>query len=60
MDINSVSSTLFNKTCYDFISLKALLDSEDFKNIKLYGRRDTEHVDFDDHLQAYFPNMDKI
>ena len=59
MEINNGNNTLFHKTCYDFNSLKTLLEDNGFKNIKLYDWRDTEHSDYDDHSQAYFPHMDK-
>ena len=59
MEINYGKNTLFHKTCYDFNSLKALLESEGFNNIKLYDWRETEHSNHDDHSQAYFPHMDK-
>ena len=59
MEINKGKNILFHKTCYDFNSLKALLESEGFNNIKLYDWRETEHSNHDDHSQAYFPHMDK-
>lgn len=58
MEIND-NSILFHKTCYDFKSLKTLLEENGFKNIKLYDWRNTEHSEYDDHSQAYFPHMDK-
>jgi predicted SAM-dependent methyltransferase len=59
MEINNGNKILFHKTCYDFNSLKFLLQENGFKNIKLYNWRETEHSEFDDHSQAYFPHMDK-
>jgi predicted SAM-dependent methyltransferase len=59
MQINDEKKTLYHKTCYDFESLKNLLQISGFKNIQLYDWRNTEHADFDDHSQAYFPHMDK-
>ena len=59
MEINNGNNTLFHKTCYDFNSLKSLLEDNGFKNIKLYDWRETEHSQYDDHSQAYFPHMDK-
>lgn len=50
---------IYHKTTYDFESLKILLDSLGFENIRLYDWRETEHAHFDDHSQAYFPHMDK-
>ena len=59
MEINNGNYKLYHKICYDFNSLKFLLQENGFKNVKLYDWRDTEHSDFDDHSQSYFPNMDK-
>ena len=59
MEINEGKNTLFHKTCYDFNSLKFLLEENGFKNVKLYDWRETDHSEFDDHSQAYFPHMDK-
>lgn len=59
MEINNGNKILFHKTCYDFNSLKFLLEENGFKNIKLYDWRETEHSQFDDHSQAYFPHLDK-
>jgi len=59
MEINNGSITLFHKICYDFNSLKLLLNENGFKNIKRYDWRKTDHAQFDDHSQAYFPHMDK-
>jgi len=50
---------IYHKTTYDFESLKLLLDSLGFENIRMYDWRETEHAHFDDHSQAYFPHMDK-
>ena len=59
MEINEGKNTLFHKTCYDFNSLKFLLEENGFKNVKIYDWRETDHSEFDDHSQAYFPHMDK-
>ena len=50
---------IYHKTTYDFDSLKKLLGSLDFCNVRQYDWRDTEHSQFDDHSQAYIPHMDK-
>ena len=50
---------IYHKTTYDFKSLKFLLESLDMKDIKKYNWIETEHSEFDDHSQAYFPHMDK-
>lgn len=50
---------IYHKTTYDYESLAILLDSLGFEDIRLYDWRETEHANFDDHSQAYFPHMDK-
>jgi predicted SAM-dependent methyltransferase len=50
---------IFHKTVYDFTSLKNLLESENFSEIKRYDWRNTIHKDYDDHSHAYIPHMDK-
>jgi len=52
-------NVIYHKTTYDFKSLKTLLIDIGFVNIELYDWRETEHAQFDDHSQAYFPHMDK-
>ena len=51
--------TIYHKTTYDFLSLKKVLESSGYKNVKLYDWRTTSHAEFDDHSQAYLPHMDK-
>jgi predicted SAM-dependent methyltransferase len=51
--------TIYHKTVYDFESLKKLLESLGFINVRRYDWRKTEHAEFDDHSQAYLPHMDK-
>tara|TARA_B100000424_G_scaffold57824_2_gene41880 strand:- start:5916 stop:6455 length:540 start_codon:yes stop_codon:yes gene_type:complete len=55
----SDSLTVYHKTTYDFISLKALLETVELKNIKLWDWKNTEHSQFDDYSQSYYPHMDK-
>jgi|TARA_B100000902_G_scaffold368748_1_gene392340 predicted SAM-dependent methyltransferase len=50
---------IYHKTVYDFGSLKKLLLSVGFKDVKRYDWRETSHSEFDDHSQAYLPHMDK-
>jgi len=50
---------IYHKTTYDFSSLKNLLQKIGFYNVMPYNWRETEHAQFDDHSQAYFPHMDK-
>ena len=51
--------SLYHKTIYTFDSLKELLEANGFVNIRRYKWEDTIHKDYDDHSQAYYPNMDK-
>tara|TARA_B100002019_G_scaffold278694_1_gene279803 strand:+ start:2717 stop:3259 length:543 start_codon:yes stop_codon:yes gene_type:complete len=53
------NKTIYHKTTYDFQSLKKVLEDSDFKNIKYWNWEATEHSEFDDHSQAYYPHMDK-
>ena len=55
----SSNEIIFHKTVYDFESLGSLLVSQGFVNIRRYDWRNTEHAEYDDHSQAYFPHMDK-
>lgn len=50
--------TIYHKTVYDFKSLKKVLQSAKFKNIRRYDWKKTIHKDYDDHSQAYIPHMD--
>jgi len=50
---------IYHKTTYDFKSLKKILESVGFKNIRRYDWRKTIHKDYDDFSQAYIPHMDK-
>jgi len=52
-------SFIYHKTVYDFDSLKNILSNLEYKDIKKYDWRNTEHKDIDDHSQAYIPHMDK-
>lgn len=52
-------SFIYHKTVYDFDSLKNMLSKLNYKDIKKYDWRYTEHKDIDDHSQAYIPHMDK-
>lgn len=57
--MSMADETIYHKTTYDFDSLKKVLESSGFVNVRLYNWRDTEHSQFDDHSQAYIPHMDK-
>jgi len=50
---------IYHKTVYDTPSLKKILETCGFKDIKCYDWRDTSHSKFDDHSQAYLPHMDR-
>lgn len=50
---------IYHKIVYDFKLLSEVLTESGFVDIKLYDWRTTEHSNFDDHSQAYFPHMDK-
>lgn len=50
---------LYHKTVYNYISLGEMLKKAGFKRIRFYDWRKTEHKDYDDHSQAYFPHMHK-
>ena len=50
---------IYMKTTYDFESLKHILESAGFKDVRRYDWRETIHKDYDDYSQAYVPHMDK-
>tara|TARA_Y100001949_G_scaffold85567_1_gene72333 strand:- start:494 stop:1030 length:537 start_codon:yes stop_codon:yes gene_type:complete len=51
--------TIYHKTTYDYSSLTALLNGIGMRKVKKYNWKNTEHAQFDDHSQAYLPDMDK-
>jgi SAM-dependent methyltransferase len=53
------AQVLYHKTVYDFPSLKKVLESNSFRNVRRYDWRQTLHRDYDDFSQAYIPHMDK-
>ena len=56
------NSVIYHKTVYDFPSLKDLLESSGFKNIRKWNWREVfsnELEGFDDYSQAYIPHMQK-
>tara|TARA_R110002110_G_scaffold132836_1_gene314750 strand:- start:5001 stop:5555 length:555 start_codon:yes stop_codon:yes gene_type:complete len=57
MDMNG--KNIYHKTTYDFNSLREVLESCGFGEVKKYDWRETEHSQFDDHSQSYVPHMDK-
>ena len=50
---------IYHKTVYNFKKISRLLSDIGFKHIKEYDWRDTDHADYDDHSQAYFPTWIK-
>jgi len=50
---------IYHRTVYDFKTLKSVLESVGFKNVRRYDWRQTIHKDYDDFSQAYIPHMDK-
>tara|TARA_R100001129_G_scaffold94492_1_gene64322 strand:- start:1799 stop:2341 length:543 start_codon:yes stop_codon:yes gene_type:complete len=57
--MNMGGEWIYHKTVYDIFSIEGLLESCGFCNVRLYDWRETEHADFDDHSQAYYPHMNK-
>ena len=55
----SGAETIYHKTVYDFVSIENILRNSGYSEIKRYDWLETEHAEFDDHSQAYFPHMDK-
>lgn len=55
-----IGKIIYHKTVYDYRSLKEVLESVGFKNVRRYNWRTTPpHDKFDDQSQAYLPHMDK-
>lgn len=52
-------AVIYHKTVYDFADLQAVLESAGFAEVRRYEWRETEHADYDDHSQAYYPHMEK-
>jgi predicted SAM-dependent methyltransferase len=54
--------TVYHKTAFDYGSLKAVLESAGFRNVRGWDWREVfrgELAGFDDYSQAYIPHMDK-
>ena len=51
--------TIYHKLCYDEETLTALLHKLNFREIRRWDHNLVEHGAFDDHSQAYIPNMEK-
>ena len=52
-------TTIYHKTIYDFASLKAVLEDNQFNNVKKWDWKEVEHGKIDDYSQAYLPHMEK-
>jgi len=50
---------IYIKACYNFSSLKKVLEECGFVNIRRYNWWETVHKNYDDFSQAYYPHMDK-
>ena len=52
---------IYHKTVYDLKSLTVLLNQVGFEQVRKWDWKNvfTNHEDFDDHSQAYYPHMDK-
>jgi predicted SAM-dependent methyltransferase len=50
---------IYHRTTYDFRSLRTVLESAGFNEVRRYDWRNTIHRDYDDYSQAYIPHMDK-
>ena len=60
MEINKDENkqVLSHKTIYDFKTLKNLLESAGFGNVRRYDWQSTIHKDYPDHSMAYIPSND--
>ena len=59
MEVTGTESLIYERTVYDFESLKGLLEETGFAEVHRYDWRQTIHRDVDDHSQAYIPHMEK-
>ena len=55
----SEQSYIYQKTTYDFKSLKIVLENAGFNKIERYNWWDVLPEDYDDYSMAYIPHMDK-
>jgi predicted SAM-dependent methyltransferase len=53
------TETIYHKTTYDIISLKNIIESNGYNNVKLWDWREVDHGHIDDYSQSYIPHMDK-
>lgn len=50
---------IYHRTCYDFNSLKKILEDVSFKNIKRYNPGDVLPDDYDDQSLGWVPHLDR-
>ena len=50
---------IYQKTTYDFSSLKRSLENNGFKDVKKYDWKNFLPADYDDYSKAYYPHMDE-
>jgi predicted SAM-dependent methyltransferase len=53
------STLIFHRTVFNKLKLKSILLEAGFNNVVNWDWRNTEHANYDDYSQAYFPHMDK-
>ena len=56
---NGEEKTIYQRTCYDFKSLKRLLEDNGFSAVQTYEWRDFLPPHYDDYSRAYIPHMDE-
>jgi predicted SAM-dependent methyltransferase len=57
--VPGTSTTIYHRTVYDYASLKTVLETAGFSDVRRYDWRTTVHKDHDDYSQAYVPHLDK-
>jgi predicted SAM-dependent methyltransferase len=57
--VPGTSTTVYHRTVYDYASLKSVLETAGFSDVRRYDWRKTVHKDHDDYSQAYVPHLDK-
>jgi hypothetical protein len=50
---------IYQKTTYDFLSLKRVLETAGFKDVKKYDSKSFLPANYDDYSRAYYPHMDE-
>lgn len=59
IDDGDSKKIIYQKTAYDFKSLKKVLTKNGFKNVSLYNWQDFLPKGYDDYSRAYIPHMDE-